>query len=128
MCGAHNLLVDLKLQENSFQFCSYVIARLQILFETRSVRKIKKEDTKMRNAVTVTERLAITLRYFLVTGDSYTSLQYLFKISKQVISKIVPKVYQALIEILKKNIKIRILIHIYLFILFYIFQNLIITL
>ncbi|KAJ8929695.1 hypothetical protein NQ314_017589, partial [Rhamnusium bicolor] len=48
----------------------------------------------------IVERLAITLR-FLATGDSYTSLMYTFKISKQVISKIVLELCEAIIEVLQ---------------------------
>jgi len=67
-----------------------------------------KENTNMRKSVPVNTRLAVTLR-FLATGDSYTSLQYTFLISKQLISLIIPKVCQALIEVLKENIKVNLI-------------------
>ncbi|KAJ8910224.1 hypothetical protein NQ315_015916 [Exocentrus adspersus] len=65
---------------------------------------ISRNDTKFRKAVTAEERLAITLRY-LATGDSYTSLQYLFNVSKQLISKIVPEVCRAVVKTLSKHVK-----------------------
>ena len=49
--------------------------------------------------------VGMTLR-FLVSGDSYVSLQYLFKISKQVISCIVSNVCEALVEKLKDYIQV----------------------
>lgn len=67
--------------------------------------KIKKQDTAFRRAISIEGRLAVTLRY-LATGDSHSSLQFLFKISKQSISSIVVDVCQALVEKLNQNIKV----------------------
>nr|CAH7712122.1 unnamed protein product [Callosobruchus chinensis] len=55
---------------------------------------IRKKNTKWRKAIPANERLAITLR-FLATGDSFKSLHYLFKVSPQLISEIVPEVCNA---------------------------------
>ena len=68
--------------------------------------KIGRKDTRWRKAISVQERLAVTIR-FLATGDSYTSLQYLFTMSKQSISTIVPEVCKAIVEVLKESIEVR---------------------
>ena len=52
---------------------------------------VKKQDTPFRKAISVTEQLAVTLR-FLASGDSYASLSYLTKISNSSISEIVPRI------------------------------------
>lgn len=67
--------------------------------------KIKKVDTHLRKAIPVKVRLAVTLRV-LATGNFYGSLQYIFKISKQIILPIVPEVCCALIEALKDYVKV----------------------
>lgn len=69
--------------------------------------KIGKKDTYYRDAIPVNERLAIALR-FLATGDSYHSLMYTFKVSKQSISLIVPEVCEALVDALKNYLKVNI--------------------
>ena len=70
--------------------------------------KIKKEDTSFRRAISANERLAVTLR-FLATGDSYHSLSYMFKISTQVISIIIPNVCDAIVSVLQDYIKVSII-------------------
>ncbi|VEN55083.1 unnamed protein product [Callosobruchus maculatus] len=66
---------------------------------------VMKKDTNLRKAISVQDRLALTLR-FLASGDSFTSLQYLFKISKQSISVIVGETSRALTTTLLGHIKI----------------------
>jgi hypothetical protein len=67
---------------------------------------ISKKDTAFGKAISVQERLALTLR-FLASGESYVSLQYLFKISRQAISCIVPEVCEALVEKSKDYVQVR---------------------
>lgn len=68
--------------------------------------KISKKNTSYRDAIPASERLAVTLR-FIASGDSYHSLMYVLKISKQCISKIVPEVCDAIVEALQDYIKVR---------------------
>lgn len=60
----------------------------------------------MRESIPIQERLAVTLR-FVASGDSYASLSFLFKISKQTVSRCVDEVCKALIEALKEEVKVR---------------------
>uniref|UniRef100_A0A182S0C8 DDE Tnp4 domain-containing protein n=1 Tax=Anopheles funestus TaxID=62324 RepID=A0A182S0C8_ANOFN len=66
---------------------------------------ITKRDTNMRQAITAQERLLITLRY-LATGESYTSLQYLFRVSKRSIGRFVPEVCRAIIHSLREYVRL----------------------
>lgn len=69
---------------------------------------ISKQDTQLRDSIPAKIRLAITLR-FLATGDSYKSLHFLFKVSSQIISKSVPEVCAAINQVLKNEVKVKIL-------------------
>nr|XP_023028734.1 uncharacterized protein LOC111516862 [Leptinotarsa decemlineata] len=65
---------------------------------------IQKHYTPFRSAIPPHERLAVTLR-FLAAGDSYHSLSYTFKISKQIISAIIPIACEAIVSVLQDYIK-----------------------
>lgn len=95
-----NILRDLRMFDGSFvNFTRMTSTDFEVLLEMIG-RAIAKQDTILRNAVGPDIRLAITLRY-LSTGDSYASLSYTFRVSKQLISKIVPEVCKELIKTLK---------------------------
>lgn len=103
-----NLILDMKSQEISGHFKNFTrMASTDFEFLLNLIGpKIFTKDTKFRKAITVQDKLAVTLR-FLASGDSFTSLQYTFRISKQVISKFVPEVCKAIIDVLKGNVKVR---------------------
>lgn len=77
----------------------------QFYFVVEKVRPLiaKKEQPSPVNTVRTTiqpdERVAVTLR-FLATGESYHSLEYSFRVSRQSISTIVTETCQALYEVL----------------------------
>lgn len=73
--------------------------------------KIQRINTNMREAISPSERLAITLR-FLATGDSYASLAVLFRVAPNTISLIIPETCDAIYQVLK-NEYMNVCIHIF---------------
>ncbi|XP_041772354.1 protein ALP1-like [Anopheles merus] len=67
--------------------------------------KIAKMDTDFHKAITEQERLLITLRY-LATGDTFTSLQYVFRVSRHTIIRIVKETCVCRIEVLRDYVKL----------------------
>lgn len=63
---------------------------------------ISKTDTNMRDAVPAGARLEVTLRY-LATGASYGSLEYTSRISKSLLSKIIPETCDAIYKALRSD-------------------------
>lgn len=66
---------------------------------------ISKSDTVMRDVISAEVKLEITLSY-LATGNSYRSLQRLFRVSTPTISKFIPEVCDAIYEGLKEYIQV----------------------
>lgn len=100
-----SLLSTLKFDESTGQFKNFFRMPSED-FETliNMVRpKIQKKDTRFRKAIPVKE----LLRHFTATGDSSTSMLYIFRISKQIISIIIPEVCEAPIEVLQDKIKVK---------------------
>ena len=64
---------------------------------------LEKQTTFMRQPLEVGLKLAVTLR-FLATGNSYASLQYSFRVHESTISKFVPEVCHAIIEVYKGEV------------------------
>lgn len=60
----------------------------------------------MRDALPAKLKLEVTLR-FLATGDSYKTLQYMYRIGKLSISEFVPEVFNAIFEELKEYIEVK---------------------
>ncbi|KFM83313.1 putative nuclease HARBI1, partial [Stegodyphus mimosarum] len=104
--GAHNTLVRELRLEDTVEFGRYLrMMPCDFDFLLQLVcNKIKKSDTIMRSAISPSERLHVTLR-FLAGGYSYSNLQYLFRIHKQTLSKIIPEVLDALWESMQNYIK-----------------------
>ncbi|KAJ4445289.1 hypothetical protein ANN_07093 [Periplaneta americana] len=102
-----DLLHDLRRMESGqfHNFCRISETDFEILL-CKIDSRVSKKDAGWREAIPIQERLALTLRY-LATGDSYTSLMYLFRVSKQLITRIVPEVCTAIIEELEDFIKLR---------------------
>lgn len=101
-----NIMAELKLEDGSGfrNFLRMTTCDFEELLQMIGP-KIARIDTKYRPAISPSIRLAVTLR-FLASGDSYTSLMYTFKISKQSISSIVPETCEALIQSLTNFIQV----------------------
>ncbi|XP_029340971.1 uncharacterized protein LOC115033105 [Acyrthosiphon pisum] len=104
--NATNLIEDLRREPSGkFEnFCRMSATDFEFLL-CKIGPMIRKSNTNMREAIPVQERLAVSLR-FLASGDSFSSLSYLFKFSIQTVSRCVYDVCSALIQILKEEIKI----------------------
>ncbi|KAJ8959728.1 hypothetical protein NQ314_006152 [Rhamnusium bicolor] len=67
--------------------------------------KIEKQNTIMREALPSRLKLQITLRY-LATGDTYGTLEALYRVPRCSIGRFVPEVCKAIWEVLEEYIKV----------------------
>ncbi|XP_061516009.1 putative nuclease HARBI1 [Anopheles gambiae] len=65
---------------------------------------IERMDTNMREAITTQERVLIALRY-MATGETFTGLQYMFRVSRPCIAQIVMEVCKCIREALRDYVK-----------------------
>ena len=61
----------------------------------RITAEFQRDRTLMRDPVSPGVKLAVTLRH-LATGDSYTTLQYAFRVASATIEQFVPEVCDAI--------------------------------
>lgn len=74
--------------------------------------QIQKNDSLMRDAIPARIKLEVTLN-FLATGNSYRTLQHLFRVPKTSISNCVPEVCEAIYDALSVYIKVSTIILLY---------------
>ncbi|KAJ8878908.1 hypothetical protein PR048_019511 [Dryococelus australis] len=102
--GACNKLLHELTMEDVAQFRNFIrmtAEDIEYLIQKLGAT-LTKQDTIMRNAIRVKDHIVVTLR-FLASGDSYSSLQYLFRISVCTIGTIVKEVCEQLFAQLKED-------------------------
>ena len=106
--GASNtLLVEWK-SEDLDKYKNHLRMSREQFFELLSKVKpyIEKQDTNMRECISAHVKVQITLRY-LAAGDSFGSLEALYRVPRTTISKFLPEVLNAMYLSLVDFIKVR---------------------
>lgn len=81
----------LRMDENTFYTLLEIVGK-----------RIKKQNTVMREAISPEDRLAATLRY-LATGNSFEDLKYATSISPKTLRVIIPETCKVIYEELQKD-------------------------
>jgi hypothetical protein len=66
---------------------------------------IRREETVMRTPLSAKLKLEITLRY-LATGESLSSLNFLYRVPKTTIFRFIPEVTEAICNALKEYVQV----------------------
>ena len=110
-----NLLQEFRLEDAEL-YKNYLRMSVDNFNEILTLVKddLTKQNTHLRESIPAEVKLAITLRY-LATGNTYTDLQYQFRVHKSTISGFVPKVCEVIYEKLKeKYMKVFLLLFFYI--------------
>ena len=76
---------------------NFRISHATFLYEIRT--SVKKNDTIMRNAIPVEQRVPLTL-WFLSTGTCFWTIAHLFGVSKSAVCRITKEVCTAIVQVL----------------------------
>ena len=98
--GQYEVLMDQLLNSDIYVNRNFVRLSPELFTELveRVSSVIEKQKTRFRQSLPAGLKIAITLRY-LVTGDSYKSLMYRFRIAFNTISLFIPEVCEAIYQI-----------------------------
>ena len=97
----HQLLKEITVEDEKGYQNLFHLSRDQFQFVADKIRPVIERKPQpyplnlLNNNVSVEEHLAVTLR-FLATGDKFQSLEYLFRITRQQISRIVRETCEAI--------------------------------
>lgn len=118
MGGSEQLLKEISIEDpdsyRNFMRLSY--QKFQELLRLVEL-KLTKSETWMRSPISPKVKLEVTLRY-LATGDSFASLQYLYRLPKCTISVFLPEVLLVIYEVLGNYITVRKSKYIIIYVLF----------
>ncbi|XP_062541375.1 uncharacterized protein LOC134209404 [Armigeres subalbatus] len=103
--ASQNLVNELRMEDpldfkNLFRMSASQFEELLV----KVAPKIQKQDTMMRIAISPAIRLQVVLRY-LATGDSFKSLEFLYRVPKCSISCFLLETLDAIYEVLQEYIK-----------------------
>ena len=94
----HQLMQELQAQDiDSFRGYLRMYPPLYHELCDRLHDRLVKQDTNYRQAISLAEKIAVTLR-FPATGDSYRDLAFAFRIAHNTISDFVPEVCRAIVD------------------------------
>ncbi|GFR21154.1 DDE Tnp4 domain-containing protein [Trichonephila clavata] len=96
----HHLHPDLRKDERKFYSFFRMSEELFSILLDLVGQEISKQDTNYRKSITAEERLSICLRY-LITGHSFTSLTFYYRVGLSTIHEIVKETTQALCNALQ---------------------------